>query len=78
MSAANTGQVFAAGILAAADGGGRSEAQNGNTALVNSSSTGGVFTGTITNSGTITVSATGTGSGNAAGIPRSGFASPRR
>jgi len=68
VNSANFGKVFAVGILAAADGGGIAEVQNGNAALGNSSSTGGVFTHSIANSGTITVNATGFGGGNAAGI----------
>lgn len=75
VNAANSGQVFAVGILASADGGGVVEAQTGNPARANSSSTGGFFANSITNSGTIAVSAVGAGSGNAAGIAVN-FANP--
>ena len=68
VSAANSGQVFAVGILAAVDGGGQNQAQNGNNALAHSISSGGLVSSSIANSGTITVNAAGSGSGNAAGI----------
>ncbi|MBW0004724.1 MAG: autotransporter domain-containing protein [Hyphomicrobiales bacterium] len=77
VASANSGQVFAVGILATAEGGGSIEVQNGKAALAKSSSTGGLFTGSIANSGTIAVSAVGSGSGNAAGVAVN-FTSPSR